>query len=231
MANSLASDAIYVQGASTVTTPCVETAGGVSATGGLTMTTCSAAMTNLPPVADPLRNLAEPAVTGSCKSSGGKTLQPGRYCGGLSINSTVNLKSGVFVIDGGTLKINANANISGTDVTIFLANGATVDMNGNASVNLTAPSSGTYSGILMFSARENSSAINKINGTSTSQMTGTFYFPTQEVDYLGNFAGANGCTHIIADTVQWTGNATVGVDCTAYGMADLSVPAAVKLVE
>jgi Flp pilus assembly protein TadG len=231
MANSLASDAVYLQGSTVVTTTCVETAGGLNSNGGLTMTGCSAPMTSLPPVADPLKNLAEPLNSGNCKNGNGNTLQPGRYCNGLNLNGNVQLRPGTYIIDAGTLKINANANISGDGVTIYLVDNATLDFNGNANINLTAPTSGTYAGILFFGARENSMAVNKINGTATSSMTGTFYFPTQEVDYQGNFAGANGCTHIIADLVQWTGNATVGVDCTAYGMADIPVAKAVRLVE
>jgi Flp pilus assembly protein TadG len=231
MANSLSSSAVYVQGSSQLTTPCVLTAGGVSNNGGLTETSCSSPMTNLPPVGDPLASLAEPAVTGNCRSSNGATLQAGRYCGGLTINNTKSLNAGVYIIDGGTLKLNANAIVSGTGVMFYLANNATVQINGNAQINVTAATSGTYSGILFFGSRSNAMATQTLNGTATSSMTGTIYFPTQEVDYLGNFTGANGCTHVISDKVYWSGNATVGVDCSAYGMSDISVAAPVKLAE
>jgi hypothetical protein len=158
-------------------------------------------------------------------------LTAGRYCGGLNLSGTKTLGPGVYIVDGGTLKINANALVSGSGVTFFLTDNAIVSINGNATVNLSAPASGVYSGILFFGARENTSAVNSFNGTAGSSMTGTIYFPTQEVDYLGNFSGANGCTHVIADIVQWTGSTTVGVDCSAYGMADLQVAKPVQLVE
>jgi Flp pilus assembly protein TadG len=231
MANSLASDAVNVQGSAQLSTPCVLTAGGVSANGGLTMTSCTSPQTALPPVADPLKDLPEPSDTGQCRPSNGATLQPGRYCNGLNLSGPTNLNPGTYIVSGGQLKINANASISGQGVTIYLTNNASVSINGNATLNLSAPTSGTYAGVLFFGARENTSGAVTLNGTAGSIMTGTIYFPDQDVSYLGNFSGANGCTHVIAKTVQWSGSTTVGVDCSAYGMADLQVALPVKLAE
>jgi Flp pilus assembly protein TadG len=230
MANSLAADAVNVQGSSLLTTTCVMAGGGVSANGGLTMTGCTSPMTNLPPVADPFASLVEPLDTGNCRNSNGATLQPGRYCNGLNLNGNVNLNPGTYIISGGTFRINANAVITGTGVTIYLANDASTQFNGNATINLSAPTSGSLSGILFFGSRTNTSG-NTLNGTASSHLTGNIYTPGQPVDYLGNFSGLNGCTHIVGKTVQWTGNTTVGVNCTAYGMADVPVPSAIKLVE
>ncbi len=231
MANSLASDAVYVQGSASLSTPCVLTAGGVSANGGLTMTSCSSPMTNLPPVADPFASLVEPSNTGNCRNGNGNTLQPGRYCNGLSLNGTTNLNPGTYIIDGGTFRINANANVTGSGVTFYFVNNASTQFNGNATMNLSAPTSGALSGILMFGSRSNTNTSNTLNGTAGSQMTGNIYFPAQEVDYLGNFSGTNGCTHIVAKTVQWTGSTTVSVNCSAYGMGNLAVASPVKIAE
>jgi hypothetical protein len=105
-------------------------------------------------------------------------------------------------------------------------------MNGTADVSLSAPTSGTYSGILFFGDRADTSGTsNTFNGDATSRLTGDLYFPSQPVSYQGNFSGTNGCTQIIADTVQWTGNATVGVNCSAQGMQNIPARLAVKLVE
>ena len=59
-----------------------------------------------------------------------------------------------------------------------------------ATVNLTAPTSGTYKGVLLYGDRTGTFTSNKINGTASSTMTGAMYFPSQEVDMLGNFSGA-----------------------------------------
>jgi Flp pilus assembly protein TadG len=232
MANSISSTSIYSQGSTSVSVPCLMTAGDVSINTGVTQTACTSAMTQLAPVADPFRNVAEPADTGNCQNSNGATLQPGRYCGGLSINSSVNLKPGVYIIDGGTFKANGNAAISGSGVTFVMANNASLSFNGNAVLNVSAPTSGTYAGMLFFGSRSNStSASVTINGASSSVMTGAVYFPNQPVYYTGNFQGANGCTQVVARTVAWSGNSNLAVNCSAYGMTALPVGGVVKIVE
>lgn len=232
MSNSISNSAIYSQGATTVTVPCLMTAGDVSINAAVTQTACSTAMTQLSPVADPLRNVVEPAATGACQNTNGNMMQPGRYCGGLTVNNSVSFKPGVYVIDGGSLKANGNASLTGSGVTFILKNNATISFNGNAVLNLSAPTSGTYSGILFFGSRSNSaSTAVTLNGTAGSVMTGAIYFPKQTVSYIGNFQGANGCTQVIARTVAWSGNSNLAVDCTAYGMSALPIGGAVKLAE
>jgi len=232
MADSISSSSVYSQGSSLLTVPCLMTAGDVSINANVSETSCSSPMTQLSPVADPFRTIAEPTVTGNCQNSNGNTLQPGRYCGGLSLNGTVNLKPGTYIIDGGTFKTNGNATVTGTGVTFFLANNATISINGNSNMTLSAPTSGTYSGMLFFGSRSNSaSTAITINGSNTSSMTGAIYFANQTVSYIGDFQGANGCTQIVARIIQWSGNSNLAADCSAYGMSPLPVGGVVKLVE
>lgn len=229
MSNSIAGDSVASQGSATVTTPCILSAGGTSLTAGVTMTTCAAAMTQQPQAGDPYKSVPPPTASGGCKNSNGNTLQPGNYCNGLNLSGNVTLKPGVYYVSG-DVKINANANIQGSGVTIYLAGSSSVTMNGNATVNLSAPTTGTYSGLLFYGDPSGSSTVaNKFNGTASSLLTGALYFPRQEVDYLGNFSGSGGCTQIVARTVQWTGNANVAVNCSAYGMQPVPVSSVVKL--
>lgn len=232
MANSIAADAVYSQGATSVNVPCIMAAGDVSINAGVHLTACAAPLTQLQPVSDPFRNLPEPAVAGACMNENAAVLQPGRYCGGLSLKGTTALAPGVYIIDGGMLKSNGNANVSGSGVTFFLANSASVSFNGNSVLNLSAPISGAYSGMLFFGARSNSpSADVLINGTSGSTLTGAIYFPAQPIAYQGNMQGTNGCTQVVAKTITWTGNATFSTDCTAVGMSNLRVGGGVRLSE
>jgi len=234
MSDSISTQSIYSQGATTVQVPCLMTAGNVSINAAVSETSCTSPMTQLPPIADPFRNVSEPSVTGSCQSINGKgsTIQPGRYCGGLSINGATTFKPGVYIIDGGAFKLNGGATISGDGVMIYLANNATVSINGNAKLTLTPPTSGAWSGILFFGSRSNASSNSvTVNGTADSSLTGAIYFPKQPVSYTGDFAGANGCTQVIARTVSWSGNSNLAVDCSAYGMSPLPVGGAVKLAE
>lgn len=231
MSDSFSSSSVYVWGASSLTASCVISSGGVQTkSGGLNDTGCSQPMTDVPPAPDPFPSLPAPPVASACASGSGGTLQPGTYCGGLSLKGDVTLQPGVYVINGGTLDINGNANITGSGVTFYLTGGATVQMNGNATVNLSAPTSGTYSGILFYGDRSDTGLSETFNGTASSSMTGTIYFPTDNVTYQGDFAGAQGCTYIVADTVSWSGNTGFNLNCTQYGMAPIPALSAVKLV-
>jgi Flp pilus assembly protein TadG len=232
VSDSNASNAFAVGGSARVTVPCVDTVGGDSVSAGLTLTSCSQVTNHAPPVADPYAGVPTPAVTGACAGGpSGGSLSPGRFCGGLTLQNTVALQPGVYVIDGGTLKMNANAVLTGSGVTFFLTNGATVQMNGGAQVTLSAPTTGSYKGLVFYGDRSQPSAVNKINGNSSSTITGAIYFPSQEVDFLGNFSGSNGCTQVVADKIYYTGSATFQTNCTGTGMASINVPGNVVLAE
>jgi hypothetical protein len=236
MSDSVASDAINVWGSGQMSADCAVSVGGVNNNGGMTLTGCPSAITQAPRVGDPFASLAAPSP-GSTRNipngsnPHGLSLLPGSYSGGMDLSGDVTLAPGTYYVTGGDFRINANANVSGSGVTIFMASGSQVVMNGNAHVSISAPTSGTYSGILFYGDRNATSGSNTFNGDASSQLTGDLYFPTQQVSYLGNFSGINGCTQIIADTVQWSGNATVGVNCAAQGMQNIPARQAVKLVE
>jgi len=232
MSNSISSQSIYTQGATKLTVPCLMATGDAALNAPVTLTECEAAMTQLPPVADPFRNVPEPTGTGNCNNSNGNTLQPGRYCNGLNINGSVTFKPGTYIIEGGTFKANGNAVLTGSGVTFVLKNNAQIAFNGNATLKLSAPTSGTYSGMLFFGSRANAAntAIT-LNGNAASVMTGAVYFPNQVVSYIGNFQGANGCTQLVARVVQWSGNSNLAADCSAHGMSALPVGGVVKLAE
>ncbi len=232
MANSLANDAVTVQGAGKLETSCLYSAGGVSAGSGVTLTGCPKAKTGLPPVGDPFSDLVAPSTTGSCTGSGGATLSAGVYCGGLTLSGTKTLNPGIYVVTGGDLKVNSNANITGAGVMFYLVGSARVSINGNATVNFSAPTTGAYAGVLFFGDRSSSGgSVNKFNGTADSKLTGGIYFASQDIQYAGNFSGDGGCTQVVGSTIEWSGNATVSQDCSAKGMRNIPAIQIVSLVE
>lgn len=233
-ANSITNDAITVQGTGKLSTTCLYSSGGAVYGSGLTMSGCKKAKTNLPPVGDPFANLAAPDTSGACKNGNGNKLQPGVYCGGLKLNNNSNktMDPGVYVISGGDLQINAGATLTGSGVMFYLTNGARVSINGNATVQVSAATSGTYSGMLFFGDRSDTGASkNTFNGTANSKLTGAIYFASQDIQYNGNFSGNGGCTQVVGLTVEWNGNADVSQDCSAYGMQNIPASQMVRLAE
>jgi Flp pilus assembly protein TadG len=230
MSNSNASDSFNIQGSAILKTTCAIAVGGAHTTSGLTETVCSAPLTGQPAAADPYADVAAPPPTGACKASSAKneTIWPGRYCSGLALKGDIIMQPGDYYIEGsGGFDVNAQANVTGTGVTIYIT-GGTAKINGGATVTLKAPTSGPRAGILFFGDRSTSGQ-NKFNGDASSKMTGAIYFAGGEVDYQGNFSGLNGCTQVIGNTVEWTGNTSISVDCSAFGMRDMPVSGKVKL--
>lgn len=237
MSNSLADDSITIAGSADVTAPCIVSAGGTEVSAELTLTSCAAPMEEMPQALDPYADLPEPSQSGACASVPGgnphqpKTINPGIYCGGLNLSGDITLTPGVYVIDGGDFRINANANVSGQGVVFFLTGGAAVRFNGSAEISLSAPTTGTYSGVLMYGDRDQGNAENIFNGTADSSFTGALYFPTQQVTHNGNFSGDNGCLRIVSRSIDLRGNSGFGTDCAGTGLDTIEVPGSVRLVE
>ena len=232
MANSLANDAVTVQGSGKLETSCIYSVGGVSLTATAVLDECSAAQVGVSPVGDPYAELEAPVASSTCESTSGSSLTAGTYCGGMTLSGTKTLNPGVYVVSGGNLKINANAHISGTGVMFYLTNGARISINGTATIDFSAATTGPYSGVLFFGDRSDTdSTKNTFNGTANSLLTGAIYFASQAVQFLGDFSGTDGCTQVVGLTVEWSGNANISKDCTAHGMHAIPAAELVKLVE
>ena len=93
------------------------------------------------------------------------------------------LNPGVYVIAGGGLAVSGSASIVGNGVIIYAAGtlypsaGGTyggISLNTTGTVNLSAPTTGTYAGILFFEARANASAVT-IAESATVTTSGAIY--------------------------------------------------------
>jgi Putative Flp pilus-assembly TadE/G-like len=155
------------------------------------------------------------------------TYQPGVYCGGITINSgvDVNFSPGMYVLAGGTgLTINAGR-VRGNGVTFYFTDangwpckgvtGSSVDpgalsVSNSADVAVTAPTSGAYAGMLFFGNRFDTTKLsnNHVNGGTNFVIDGAIYFPHSALSFSGS-SDPNGYMLIIADTITFTGNSTL----------------------
>jgi hypothetical protein len=147
----------------------------------------------------------------------------------IDINGTLKLGPATYVLDGGNFSAGAQANISCNGCTIILSNSSsgsnaqigTVDINGGATINMTAPQSGNYEGILFYQDRRAATAnniVNKINGNSASVMSGAFYFPKQALDINGTANLNFNCAKFVSYIVTFSGNGSVNNNCSGgYG--------------
>jgi hypothetical protein len=154
----------------------------------------------------------------------------GYYCmGNMTLQGTVTLPNGVYVIDGGDFSVGAQANVTCAHCTFILTNRnngtsgiqiGNVNINGGAQLNLGATTSGTYNNLLFYQDRRaasGTSQTNQINGNSASVLSGAFYFPTRTLDINGTSNLSFSCAQFVARTVNFSGNGSITNTCTGGG--------------
>ena len=196
---------------------------------------------------DPYADTVIPPVTASdCtenKSSfSNKTLSPGVYCGGgLSLKQDITLEAGVYIVYGGDLDMNGNADVQADGPVTFIfthANpseiGGVNKINGNTVANLSAPGpeghadgpyAGEFAGLLIIQdSRADSGFINLFNGGADMTFSGAIYAANSTVHYRGGADTSPGCVQIVARTIKFTGNTHFGnsvESCEAQGVAEI----------
>lgn len=229
ISNSSSSNAIDMSGSAMATTPCTVSVGGQTTTSGLTLTVCTQPYTGAPVGSDPYASVAAPTISAStaCLTlpNPATNVPPGYYCHGINISGTATFQPGLFVV-GGNLAFQGGSNVSGSGVTFYVQKSGTTAISGSATVSLSAPTSGTYSGILLFGDRTGTTSNNNnISGSSSSSMVGAIYYPTQRVTYSGGSSTPSGvCTQVIADTITFSGSTYLGTACAGAGVQTITVP-------
>lgn len=249
--NSIASDSIDFQGATSVVTECASAVGGIDGDNPnrLTLTDCAQPFEGTRTFPDPYAHLTEPtpgACDNSLKADLGaspkqfRNVSAGTICGTgaggpkVTIQGNIVFGPGVYILDGVDLKVNATAEVIGSGVTFFLTGGSTIDINGGADIQLQAPISSfdPYQGILFFADPDDAGLSHTLNGNSSTSFKGVLYFPSSEVTFSGtNDANPNACTLLVADTVEFTGNSYFASNCSSLGIVAAETAQVVLIVE
>lgn len=189
---------------------------------------------NCTTASDPFAGTLPVPASSSCTSTGANynggdvKLSPGVFCNGINFNGTTNLtlSSGVYVIKSGNWNFNGGT-ITGIDVTIYFADTSYIQFNGTSSLNLKAPTSGTYSGLLMYEASGLSKSSFTVNATNGATLTGLIYLPSRNLTLnSGASATSNSLTMVlytlIMNTVNWTiGSADKSITTTGSSSANI----------
>lgn len=238
--NSSHSSALTIAGSAKVSALSVAVVGDIS--GESAITAPGGVRTNVSPTADPYANVSFPHFFGcdnnNRKINSDETLSPGVYCGGLFVTAgaVATLEPGIYYMDGGDLSIAGNATIQGAGVTIVFTkknrnNWATVSIGSNAIVNLTAPKTGATAGIVMFGDRNMTQGTSfKLTGGASQVFGGAIYLPKGALEYAGGSSASTGCTQVVADTLSWSGNSSMSLDCSGYATKPIG-SATASLVE
>jgi Flp pilus assembly protein TadG len=205
----------------------VSVVGGASITNGAAINLSSALHTSQAVMTDPYAGVAMPTSSGctylnQTYGTPKPTMSPGTYCNVSFSYGTVTMNPGVYIINQGNFSVGGGVTLTGTGVTIVLTGSggtyATVTISNGVSVTLSAPTTGATAGIVFFGDRNAPvSNIDSLTGGATMNVTGAFYFPTQQVSFAGGTSNPSGCTQLIAGVIQFQGGANFSNNCPGVG--------------
>lgn len=157
--------------------------------------------------------------------------QPGTYSS-FDTACDTNMAPGIYVIDGGIFRINAQHRVIGNGVMIVLKNGAGISINGGAQVELTGMSAEQLrnaglpsedaeklAGMLVFEDRNSTgnkatgANANRINGNAATLLEGKVYLSTSPLIFEGTAKVRSQCLMLVANTITIMGNANMSTFC------------------
>jgi Flp pilus assembly protein TadG len=224
----------FTGGAGTLTAGSVAVVGGA---GGHTGDSTPAPVTGVAPVSDPFQGkYSDPAVctyttsVTSVKAGDAAATVGGVVCftNAVTLNGPLTLASGTYVFENSVTL--GGAITSGAGGTTFdLASGG-LSINTNTTLNLVAPTSGYYNGVVLMEPPPNSSELAFQKGNSTGSLTGIIYAPDAELFLQDNAGGLAITSDVIVGTLY---NKTSTLTIASYSAANPTTTPlkAVSLVE
>ena len=218
MVNSNSATALTATGGAHLSAPYISVVGKYTISNGATIS--PAPTQGATAASNPFASLAPPSVGGCTYTNysvpyGTVTLNPGTYCNGLNIGggATVTMNAGTYIMKGGGMHFAGGSHVTGAGVMIYDTYGGgysyqPIILDNGTSETLTAPTTGTYAGILMFQdPTVVGGAASTFAGGTNANLTGTLYFPTTALSFSNGASAAY--TIIVADSVNFTGGVTL----------------------
>ncbi len=151
---------------------------------------------------------------------------------------TLTMNGGTYYIDRGTLT-STGGTIDGTaGVTIIFGDSTGsgdcggISFTGNSNVNITAPTSGNFSGLAFYRNSDcDADEEFKIAGGNDSTILGAIYNPSGAIKITGNGTVGSTCLQLISDTLKITGDSNIGSVCDSAGTQTISAGGKGSLVE
>jgi Putative Flp pilus-assembly TadE/G-like len=182
------------------------------------------------PVPDPLASLPKPSP-GTCLTyNGGSTVSPGTYCSNITINGSVTFNPGLYVLTGNAvLTLNNSATVNGTGVTFYNTGTSRINFNGGTTATLSAPTTGTYAGILFF---QDPSDMKPpiLDVSASSLLNGAFYFPSVTLTMHGG-SSATAYTILVVNSLVLDGHDTINLNADYSSLPGGSPIRSAALVE
>jgi hypothetical protein len=181
---------------------------------------------NAQPQKDPLAWLPHPTVPAGCNpgtlsvaSGQTLTLSDTEICyQGYDIQGTLNLTGTNVVMTANGGDVSVQGTLSGSSVTVVLtgtggAAGSVKVTSADATLDLAAPTSGPYEGLLFYRDRRAAYADIRITGNASLKLSGALYFPTADISVSGNAASSFECLQMVGKKLSFSGGSVSDNNC------------------
>lgn len=230
--NSTKSNGLFAKNSATMVAAFICTAGGKSGAGPGSFTPDP--QTDCPIIPDPLASRTAPSAAGCTNtnlviSGGTQSLNPGTYCGGITItnNAVVTFNSGIYAFKDGPLVVTGGGTLVGSNVGLyFTGKNALLDLEQASTVSLTAPKVGVMAGMLVFEDRSAPTGqTHQIISDNARTLLGTIYLPQNELHVAANkpVADQSAYTIVVARLFSLSAGPTMVLNAN-YGATDIPVP-------
>ena len=164
----------------------------------------------------------------------------------LSVGSnrslTVPANFGPLYVNGGNVNLQGAFTCNGCAVVLTnkdtspTATIGTWSSNAQATNNITAPSSGTYTGIAVYQDRRATGNIDRINGGSGNVLNGVVYFPNDTLWLNGTGDAVSLCSMFVAKNLKFNGTGQIAISsaadaaCFGIGLPNTQSVSIVRLI-
>jgi Flp pilus assembly protein TadG len=223
--DSSSASAVSVTNGSQINAP-LNIVGSDSVTGGSQIN--GTVRTGVSSVSDPLASIATPSVPSATTTPmsgypgyGSYTMQPGLYSGNVTLGNggSFTMKPGLYYIQGGSFTVANGASLSGSGVTIYIDNGGGgISFQGGTSTTLSAPTTGTYNGLVYFQNRSSTVAPQFGNGSSV-KLTGTFYAAAAGITLTGGTSYSQLSSQLVINTLSVSNGSQINIPYSSSTVA------------
>jgi len=215
------------------------TAGLAQAVGTASGPITPAPQSGAPAISDPFASVPinPPLLGGLCLGSILGTLttglhieSPGTYCGDITAgaNTTLYLLPGVYYFQSGTLNMQSNSTLTGSNVVLIFNDSAAFNFQDSSVITLTGQQSGNYAGFVIATTRTNTNTFT-ISSSNAKQLEGAIYVPDATLQVTGtgnNVANQSAWTVIVAKALQLQGSPNLVINAN-YASSNVPVPVGV----
>jgi Flp pilus assembly protein TadG len=172
----------------------------------------SCKMTDVQPYPEPILPNLDPvcADMSTANITGGDTLNPGNWTGAFPPTGVTKLAPGLYCVHNGNFSLHAGDSLTGKGVLLYIIDGS-VTLNGQTTIDLEAPTTDPYKGLLMYLPPSNDKTVS-ISGGGSVTMVGSILAPSSLISVTGSGStDAPLNTQLVGKDVKFVGGSKITI--------------------